>query len=162
MSLKFRTLSGPWTFADTTYSDDVEIDEPSAELVEAAGHAHAAGVLQVSEGLDLSTVQSQEDAEQAQVAAMGEHRVEDRPDGTRRSYWTGPWHEGNVQQHVLDLEAKLAQLRAELPDDDAAEGEEPDEATAATLTAIAAHERNLDAAQRELATWRTQFGGENA
>lgn len=89
-NLKFTVLIGPW-YADGEgpFVDDVEVEKPSPALVRLASHAHAAGVLDVTEGLDLSDVQSQEDGEVEYAKAQED----------------GRWHEGNEAQHALQVVA---------------------------------------------------------
>lgn len=85
-------------------------EDAPPELIRLASTAHDAKVgVTVSEGLDESAYQSQEDGEAALKEAMGEHHVVTLPDGTSRSYWTGPWFLGNVEQH--ELEKQLAAER---------------------------------------------------
>lgn len=72
-ALVFHTLpgGGTWTSSEgETYADENIVDNPSAALVRDAGHAHAAGVIEVTQGLDLTGVQSQEDGEAAYAAAV--------------------------------------------------------------------------------------------
>lgn len=112
----------PWTAAGETYTGHVEIDSPTLKLVRLASHAHAAKAITVGEGLDLSTVQTQAAGEKALAKAMGKHVVEQLPDGTRRGYWTGPWHKGNLAQHELDRRtAKQVEIAV-----DAEAGKAPD------------------------------------
>ena len=75
-----------------------EIADPSPALVRLAGSAHAAGVIEVSEGLDTSHVESQEDSEAKLTEAMGSWvEPELQPDGTKApGYWDGPWWEGHM------------------------------------------------------------------
>jgi len=72
-ALVFRTTphGGSWTSSDgDTYTDLVVVESPSETLIRDAGHAHAAGVIEVIQGLDLAGVQSQEDGEAAYAAAV--------------------------------------------------------------------------------------------
>jgi hypothetical protein len=92
-ALVFRTLphAGSWTpDGDETYVDLSVVKRPSKALVRSAGHAHAAGVIEVLQGLDTTGVQSQEDGEAEYAKA-----VED-----------GLWHEGQEIQAALEQEAK--------------------------------------------------------
>lgn len=124
MALTFNVKIGPWS-ADGfgPYVDLVTVDDPPAELVRLASHAHAAGVLDVTEGLDESATQSQADGEAAYAAAQGTW-VEQvwNADGTATpGYWSGGWHVGNQAQHKLD-EAKQ-QLAAASTDEEKAAAE---------------------------------------
>lgn len=104
MPLEFTTLHGAWTAGEEgTYVDSVSIAEPSPALVRLAAHAHAAGVIDVTEGLEPSDVQSQEDGEAALAAAQGDwvDSVQNEDGTVTPGYWTGPWHEANVLQHNL-------------------------------------------------------------
>lgn len=157
--LAFRTLHGPWSAnGEGPYVDDVEIDDPTPELVRLASHAHAAGVLEVTDGLDLAGVQSQEDGEAALLEAMGDPKLDLRPDGTRRSYWTGPWHEGNLRDHIATWAQRVDGLRDGLPILE--EGADPDEETVRALKEIAVKDRQIAAAQAELATVVAARGGD--
>lgn len=130
MALTFRVLDSAW-FADGQEfpAGEHTIEKPDGALVRLAGSGHAAGVIDVTDGLDTSHVQSQEESEEALRVAMGEHVVENLPDGTRRSYWTGPWYDGNVRQGLLDearrelakAENALAAAQADDPDGDHAD-----------------------------------------
>lgn len=91
---------GPFTEPETV------IENADPDFVRKVSHAHAAGAVEVHEGLDLSTVQSQEDGEAMLREAMGEHRIERLPDGSLRSYWTGPWQHGQDLQAALEAEAR--------------------------------------------------------
>jgi hypothetical protein len=77
------------------------IEKPSAELVKHAGSAHAAGVIEVTDGLDASHVQSQSAGETALRAAQGTWNAAE-------SRWSGPWHEGNLIAHAEMQEAVAA------------------------------------------------------
>ena len=104
--LVFQTLHGPIYFdGEGPFVDEVVIENPGHKLIKLASHAHASGAVKVSEGLDLSDVQSQEDGEAALVKAMGEHVTKQNADGTGTSYWTGPWWEGQVENARLAEEA---------------------------------------------------------
>lgn len=147
--LVFRTLNGEWSAdGQGPYVDDVVIEDASPELVRLASHAHAAGALDVTEGLDLSDVESQKDSLKALRESMGEHVLVQNRDGTRRGYWTGPWHEGNLQQQIISWTQRLDELRDRLPAQ--VEGVEPDDETAADLQEIARKERYIAQAQAEL------------
>lgn len=93
-ALVFQTLphAGSWTPSSTgeTYNDLVVIAKPTKKLIRDAGHAHAAGVIEVLQGLDTSTVQSQEDGEAAYEKAVA----------------NGRWHESQAVQAALDAEAR--------------------------------------------------------
>lgn len=131
MGLAFTVENEIWLAGEKYESGDHEIEKPSADLVKHAGSAHAAGELTVTDGLDDSHVQSQEDAEAALAAAMGEWVDAVQVDavfavdeeGARLidddgepvvleaaylipGYWTGPWHEGNVGQYELEQTQK--------------------------------------------------------
>lgn len=86
---------------------DNEVEEPSAELVKLAGSADAAGTIEVTEGLDDSHVESQEESEAKLAEAMGEWvEPERQKDGTTKpGYWTGDWYEGHVGQTAADADA---------------------------------------------------------
>lgn len=126
MALTFTVKIGPWSAEGYgPFVDEVTVEEPDAELVRLAAHAHDAGVLEVTEGLDESHVQSQEDGEAAHEAAQGSwvERVWN-PDGTATpGYWSGGWQIGNAAQHDLEQ----AQERVVL----AREGDDADELAAA-------------------------------
>lgn len=110
MALEFTVNpgSGAWS-ADGfgPFVDQVSIDDPPAELVRLAAHAHSAGVIEVTEGLDESEIQSQEAAEEALKAAQGDWvEGEWRPDGTQEpGRWSGGWSEGNLEQYEIDQAA---------------------------------------------------------
>jgi hypothetical protein len=111
-ALVFRTAphAGSWTSSEgDTYADQVVVEKPSETLIRDAGHAHAAGVLEVLQGLDLAGVQSQEDGEAAYAEAQGDW-VEPVYDegGTliTPGHWSGPWQEGQDLQAALDAEAR--------------------------------------------------------
>lgn len=93
-ALVFRTLphAGSWTPSSTgdTYTDLSIVTKPKKALIRDAGHAHAAGVIEVLQGLDLGGVQSQEDGEAAYAAAQED----------------GSWHEGQEMQAALEAEAR--------------------------------------------------------
>lgn len=93
--LVFTTVGGPWTADGETYSDLVEIDKPSKGLVRLASHAHAAGAIDVIEGLDQRAVQSQDAGEAAYAKAVK----------------AGKWHEGNDLQHAMDVAAGVDPLK---------------------------------------------------
>jgi hypothetical protein len=96
--LVFTVLQGPWTAGEHgTFTDTVTVEKPAKDLVRLAGHAHAAGVLDVTEGLDLKTVQSQADGEKAYAKAQDD----------------GSWHEGNQIQHDLD-QARAGEIEADV------------------------------------------------
>lgn len=105
-NLEFTVKVGPWS-ADGygPYVDDVVVEEPDAELVRLAAHAHSAGILEVTAGLDESHIQSQEDGEAAQEVAKGAWVPPERnADGTATpGYWSGGWGVGNVAQHDLEV-----------------------------------------------------------
>lgn len=91
--LVFRTLphAGSWTASDgTVYTDENEIAKPTKRLIRDASHAHAAGVIEVTEGLDLSSVQSQEDGEAEYAKAQED----------------GRWREGQEAQFQLEQQAR--------------------------------------------------------
>lgn len=126
MPLEFTTLHGAWTAGEEgTYVDSVSIAEPSPALVRLAAHAHAAGVIDVTEGLEPSDVQSQEDGEAALAAAQGDW-IEPVRDDTgaviEPGRWSGPWHDANVLQHNLQA-AQLGYSAAVENGDDAAVAE---------------------------------------
>jgi hypothetical protein len=104
--LVFETVHGPWSALGVEYVDRVELEDADPELVKLAGSAHAAGVITVLEGLDVSHVESQEDSEAALAAAMGDwiEPVRDPETGVllERGRWSGPWQEGH------DANAELA------------------------------------------------------
>lgn len=100
--LAFSAPLETWLAGEKFDAGDHEIAEPSPELVKHAGSAHAAGAIAVTDGLDVSHVQSQTDGEAALRDAMGDHHVVSLPDGTSRSYWSGPWFEGHLEQAGLD------------------------------------------------------------
>jgi hypothetical protein len=91
-ALVFRTLphAGSWTFDGETYTDTTVVTKPKKALIRAAGHAHAAGTIEVLQGLDMTGVQSQEDGEAAYEAAVE----------------SGDWHVGQEMQAILDAEAR--------------------------------------------------------
>lgn len=98
--LTFTTLTGSWTADGQTFAGEVTVDDASPGLVRLAGSAHAAGAIEVSEGLDMSHVESDEDSLKALEAAMGDwvdaERHPDTGEVLEPGYWTGPWHEGNL------------------------------------------------------------------
>lgn len=103
------------------YVDQVTIDDPSPELVRFAAHAHSAGVLDVTEGLDESQIQTQEEGEAAYAAAQGTW-IEGgwNPDGTASpGRWSGGWQDGSLAQYELD-EARKRLASATTPEDVAA------------------------------------------
>ena len=124
-ALVFRTHShaGAWTFDGTTYSDLCVVEDPSEDLIRAVAHAHAAGVIEIVQGVDTDAldehgVQSQEDGEAAYAEAQGEwiepvyEDVKD-DDGevigqriAEPGRWSGPWQEGHEIQAALDREAR--------------------------------------------------------
>jgi hypothetical protein len=148
--LTFEVLHGSWAADGEVYDAGVhEIDNADTKLVELASHAHAAGALNVSVGLDPAAVESQEASEQALVEAMGEHIVRDLPDGTRVSFWTGPWQEGNCLDYLA--------TRGELLDRDA-DSDDPfqyDDDTRASVQA------GVVSANRQLEHWRHHNDPEN-
>lgn len=92
-ALVFRTLphAGAWTCsAGDRYVDVTVVKKPTKALVRDVGHAHAAGVVEVLQGLDLTGVQSQEDGEAAYEAAVAD----------------GRWHEGQALQAAVEAEAR--------------------------------------------------------
>lgn len=120
-ALVFRTFPHAGSFTSSsgdTYTDLTVIEKPTKALIRDAGHAHAAGVLEVIQGLDLAGVQSQEDGEAAYAEAQGdwiEPVYEDVTDaegvvvGTRMvepGRWSGPWQEGQDLMAALDAEAR--------------------------------------------------------
>lgn len=85
-TLVFRVNHGSWQAGKYgPYTDTAEIEKPSRELVRLAAHAHAAGVLTVSHGLELKHVQTQADGEKAHAKAVKD----------------GRWHEGHQAQLEL-------------------------------------------------------------
>lgn len=145
--LVFNVLHGPWTAGEHgTFVDEVTVDDPDPELVRFASHAHAAGVLQVTEGLDDGDVESQEDSEAKLAEAMGEHKVDDQPDGTRISYWTGPWQEGNALDYIATRQRLL-----DLHND-------PDVDFALDPELQAQIETGIASAEKQLAYWRKVNG----
>jgi hypothetical protein len=105
--LAFRVLppNGEWFAEGERYAADADgapgeihcIVKPAKELVRLAGSGHAAGVIEVLKGLDVSHVESQEDSEAAQAAAQE----------------AGTWHVGNDLQYDLSLaHADLARAQA--------------------------------------------------
>lgn len=92
-ALVFRTLphAGSWTSSTgDTYTDLTVVKKPAKALIRDVGHAHAAGVVEVLQGLDMTGVQSQEDGEAAYVAAVE----------------SGHWQIGQDAQAALDAEAR--------------------------------------------------------
>lgn len=87
-----------------------EIDKPAKALIRLASHAHYAGAIKVTKGLDTGACQSQAEGEKALAEAMGEHKVIDNPDGTRTSAWVdkdgepSPWYQGQLAQAALEQE----------------------------------------------------------
>lgn len=159
--LAFRTLFGSWTALGERYVDEVELDDASPDLVAAAGAAHAAGVIEVTEGLDTSAVESQEASEAAQEAAMGDWvdaAYEDEYDDEGRlvarrlvapGHWTGPWHEGNLELWLLEARERHARVAGLLD-----EGEE-------RTNRAKAHARlgdQITQVEENLAWWRDQYG----
>lgn len=143
MTLTFTTLIGSWQ-ADGfgPYVDTVTVEDAPPELVRLAAHAHSAGILDVTEGLDESQIQTQEEGEAAYAAAQGTW-IEGgwNPNGTASpGRWSGGWHEGSLAQHELD------EARKQL-------------ANAATPEEIAAAEANLAAVDASI---QAKFGGEAA
>lgn len=145
--LAFDVLVGPITMAGETYADHYEDDDAPPELVRAASHAHAAGAVSVTEGLDLSDVQSQKDGEKAYADAQGTH------DGVR---WSGPWHDGNVASHELQkaygelaaAEAALDAANGDLHDWSAKHADAP--ANHELLDAVSAAEKAVKAAGKNV------------
>jgi hypothetical protein len=149
--LVFKVLYGPWSAGDFgPYVDEASVDDPHPDLVKAAGSAHAAGVLHVSEGLDESHVESQEASEEKLAEAMGDHVVKDLSDGTRVSYWTGPWQEGNCLDYMATRGALLA--RHDDPEDEF----KYDDATAESIRS------GIAGAQKQLDHWRAAQESEAA
>ena len=108
--LTFKPLHGPWTAGKHgPYTDETTVENPAAELVKAAAGAHAAGAIDVTEGLDAKHVQSQASGEKAYAAAQAD----------------GSWQHGHLLQHELDeaqktvagLEQAIAELGDELSHD---------------------------------------------
>lgn len=96
-ALVFKTLphAGSWTVDDVTYTDTAVVEKPKKALIRAAAHAHAAGVIEVIQGIDTENlhqhgVQSQEDGEAAYDAAVE----------------SGDWQIGQDIQAALDAEAR--------------------------------------------------------
>lgn len=92
-ALVFRTMihAGSWTSTEgETYNDLVVVENPSETLIRDAAHAHSAGVIEVLQGLDLATVQSQEEGEAEYEKAVAD----------------GRWQEGQKQQAALEQEAR--------------------------------------------------------
>lgn len=122
MALTFTVKIGAWS-ADGygPYVDQVTVEDPSPELVRLAAHAHSAGVLDVTEGLDESHIQTQEEGEAAYAAAQGTWVPESwNLDGTSTpGYWSGGWHVGNQAQYALDQAKKLI-IAATTPEEKAA------------------------------------------
>lgn len=83
--LVFTLLHGPWTVdsAGTFHEEETAVEDATAELIRLAGSAHAAGAIRVTEGLDVSHVQTQKEGE-------AEHA---------RAQFDGRWQEGNQLQH---------------------------------------------------------------
>lgn len=111
--LVFEVLHGSWHADGEEFpAGEHVVAKASKSLVTLASHAHAAGALDVTEGLDLKTVQSQKDGEKALAEAMGEHQVIDNPDGTRTSVWVdkdgepSPWYQGQLAQAALEEEQR--------------------------------------------------------
>lgn len=102
--LAFQVLQGPWS-ADggEEFTDYHELDDPSEALLRAAAGAHAAGVIEVTEGLVHGGVQSQEEGEAAYEAAQA----------------SGDWQVGNELQHRLEQStARLARAESAVEDDE--------------------------------------------
>lgn len=102
------TTPHAWTADGETFpAGEHTVEDASPELVRAAGSAHAAGVLEVTEGLDTSHVESDEDSLKALAEAMGEWVEAERHPETgalvKPGYWTGPWHEGNLAAQETTL-----------------------------------------------------------
>lgn len=112
--LSFNVLYGSWTGAGTEFpAGENTVEHPSEELVLAAGAAHAAGVLDVTEGLVLDHVSTPEEDAEALATAMGNWVPEvQNDDGTSTpGHWDGPWREGhlfNVQADAEGMQALLA------------------------------------------------------
>lgn len=124
------------------YVDQVIIEDPDAALVRLAAHAHSAGVIDVTEGLDESFIQTQEEGEAAYAAAQGTW-IEStwKPDGTASpGRWSGGWHDGSLAQYELD------QARKRL-------------ASATTPEEVAEAEANLASVDASI---QAQFAGEAA
>jgi hypothetical protein len=80
-------LHGEWVAAGEHFAGgDHKISKPTAALVRLAAAAHAAGAIEVSEGLDRSVVQSQKQGEKAYAAAQAD----------------GRWREGHLVQVAVD------------------------------------------------------------
>lgn len=105
MALSFTVKIGSWEAGGYgPYVDTVTVDDPSPELVRLVAHAHSAGVVDVTDGLDVNHIQTQEDAERAYTAAQGDWVA---PTWGADGYaspgrWSGGWQVGNEAQHELD------------------------------------------------------------
>lgn len=149
--LVFTVLLGPWTAGDEgaegTFVDENEVEDPSDELVRLAAHAHDAGIIEVTEGLDESHIQSQEDGEAAQEASKGEWVERTwNADGTANpGHWDGPWAAGNQAQYDLEqAQKRVAVARALVTAIEEWEGDEDPPATAEEAAdELAAAEENL-------------------
>jgi hypothetical protein len=103
--LTFNVLHSTCYLGDEAFAGgEHTVENPSAALVRLAGSAHAAGAIDVTEGLDVSHVESQEASEAKLVEAMGEWVPSVyREDGTaEEGYWNGPWYEGHIIQSAAD------------------------------------------------------------
>lgn len=97
-ALVFRTVihAGSWTSSEgETYNDLNVIENPTETLIRDVAHAHAAGVLEIVQGIDTDDlgahgVQSQEDGEKAYAEAFED----------------GRWREGQDQQELVEQEAR--------------------------------------------------------
>lgn len=149
--LVFDVLLGTWTPEDgDTFVDHVELDDASDELVRLAAHAHDAGIIEVTEGLDESHIQSQEDGEAAYAAAQGEWVDQTwNEDGTANpGYWSGGWRVGHVAQYDLEAAQKrVAVAKVALA---AAKAAEDDDACEAAASELAAADENLLAVDADI------------
>lgn len=126
--LAFTVLLGAWTAGDEgTFVDENEVEDPSAELVRLAAHAHDAGIIEVTEGLDESHIQSQEDGEAAQEEAKGAWVDSTwNEDGTATpGFWEGAWGIGNIAQYELEqAQRRVAAAKAGDDEEELAAAEE--------------------------------------
>lgn len=149
--LAFNVLLGTWTPEDgETFVDAVELDDASDELVRLAAHAHDAGIIEVTEGLDESHIQTQEEGEAALAAAQGEWVERTwNADGTANpGHWDGGWHVGNLAQYDLEqAQKRLAAAKVALAQ---ARADEDDDACEAGAAELAAAEENLVAVDADI------------
>lgn len=102
--LGFTARNEVWLAGEQYLPGEHEVGRPTKEQTAHAAAAHATGDIEVTEGLDETHVQSQEDAEAAYKVAQGEWvPISYGKDGQAiPGYWSGGWRDGNVLQYRLE------------------------------------------------------------